>query len=109
MSEARRRVVMSGLSVAFVTLAAGLVNLLVTSRMLWIVVFAALCYVALRATRRESADPATQPWRAELIAAVVSLLGCLALAPFVPVGPAAYLLAAAWVLLAHLLIAWWLG
>src|SRR5689334_20978408 len=44
----------TGLLVSFVTLASGLVGLLVTSRILWVLVFAAVCYPAFRATHRET-------------------------------------------------------
>ena len=101
--------VTTGLLVAFVTLAAGLVDLLVTSRVLWVVVFAAVCYPALRATRRESTDRAPEPWRAELIAGLAALLGLLLLVPFVGSGLATYLVAAVWVLVVYLLSAWWFG
>src|SRR3954453_23965601 len=98
MTETRRQVVTTGLLVAFVTLASGLVGLLVTSRVLWLLVFAAVCYPAFRVTRRESTERRPEPWRAELVAGVVSLLGCLVLAPFVSNGLAAYLAAAVVVL-----------
>ncbi|MCU7722454.1 hypothetical protein ODJ79_01880 [Actinoplanes sp. KI2] len=124
MTATRRQVVTTGLVVAFVTLASGLVSVLVASRVLWVLVFAAVCYPALRATHREapgfdaprrqgtgrgSEARAPQPWRAEVVAGVVSVLGCLLLVPFVPGGLAPYLLAAAVVLVVYLLSAWWFG
>jgi hypothetical protein len=72
-------------------------------------VFAAVCYPAFRATRRESTVRQPEPWRAELLAGLLSLLGCLVLAPFVASGLAAYLAAAVVVLVVYLLSAWWLG
>lgn len=107
MTETRRQVVTTGLLVAFVTLASGLVGLLVTSRVLWVLVFAAVCYPAFRATSRETTARRPQPWRAEVVAGVVSLVGCLLLAPFVTGGLAAYLLAAVVVLVVYLVSAWW--
>src|SRR5689334_12697596 len=119
MTETRRQVVMTGLLVSFVTLASGLVGLLVTSRILWVLVFAAVCYPAFRATHRETTHRETThrettdrrpwPWRAELVAGVVSVLGCLLLVPFVAGGPASYLLAAVVVLVVYLVSAWWFG
>jgi amino acid transporter len=119
MTETRRRVVLSGLLVAFLTLASGLISLLVTSRILWALVFAAVCYPAFRVTHQESpAFPAAprkstprgpEPWRAELAAGVVSVLACLLLAPFVAGGLTAYLVAAVVVLIVYLLTAWWFG
>src|SRR5690349_12753867 len=122
MTETRRQVVTTGLLVAFVTLASGLVGQLGTSSgVLWVLVFAAVCYPAFRATHRERAGRGSaggegagrgsaQPWRAEVVAGVLSLVGCLLVVPLVAGGGlTAYLLAAVVVLAVYLLSAWWFG
>jgi len=95
---------------------------------LWVLVFAAVCYPAFRATHREGAGRGSagagragagagregagsaQPWRAEVVAGVLSLVGCLLVVPLVAGGGlTAYLLAAVVVLAVYLLSAWWFG
>ncbi|WP_433367003.1 hypothetical protein ACQPZX_38820 [Actinoplanes sp. CA-142083] len=118
MTVVRRRVMMSGLLAAFLTLAAGLLNLVLSQGWLWVLVFAAVCYPAVRAFGREregapkgpaGEGAAKEPWRPELVAAGVSLVAVLLLVPFVPSGLAAYTIAAAVVLAVYASSAWWFG
>jgi hypothetical protein len=105
--DRRRRMMATGLFVAFLTLVSGLLDQWVEQRWLWWIVFAVLCYLGLRALG--ASGPARTPWRAELVPAVASVVVLAAITPFVPAGLGAYAIAAGVVLVIWVVSAWWFG